>query len=109
MPTPIRWSVPIDLSTADAAVAAKVQRRGKFYVFLRAIRHELFDEAFQAELAAVYQPPAAAGAAGDGAAAAAPMPRWAMPKRSRMRRWTPGGNRRWGAWALRTRRFRKAH
>ena len=56
MPTPIRWSVPIDLSPADAAVAAKVQRRGKFYVFLRAIRHELFDEAFQAELAAVYQP-----------------------------------------------------
>ena len=29
---------------------------GKFYVFLRTIRSELFDEGFQAELAAVYRP-----------------------------------------------------
>lgn len=32
-------------------------RIGKFYVFLREVRHELFDAAFQAELAAAYAVP----------------------------------------------------
>jgi hypothetical protein len=32
-----------------------LHRIGKFYVFLREIRAELFDDAFQAELAAVTQ------------------------------------------------------
>ena len=56
MPTPIRWPCPVELSPEEARVAAKLHRIGKFYVFLREIRAELFDEAFQAELAAVYQP-----------------------------------------------------
>jgi hypothetical protein len=37
-------------------VAQALHRIGKFYVFLREIRAELFDDAFQAELAAIYQP-----------------------------------------------------
>jgi hypothetical protein len=37
-------------------VAAVLHRAGKFYVFLRTVRAELFDEAFQAELAAAYHP-----------------------------------------------------
>ena len=37
-------------------MAAVLHRAGKFYVFLRTVRAELFDDAFQAELAAVYQP-----------------------------------------------------
>jgi hypothetical protein len=56
MPTPIRWQVPSDMSPAERRVAAKLRRIGKFYVFLREVRAELFDEAFQAQLAAVYQP-----------------------------------------------------
>src|SRR5215203_721792 len=56
MPTPIRWTVPTTLTADEARIARDLHRIGKFYVFLRAIRHELFDEAFQAELAAVYQP-----------------------------------------------------
>lgn len=56
MPTPIRWQVPHDLSPAETRVAAKLRRVGKFYVFLREVRAELFDDAFQAQLAAVYQP-----------------------------------------------------
>src|ERR671925_55953 len=56
MPTPIRWSVPSELSPEETRVAARLHRSGKFYVFLRTIRNELFDEAFQAELAAVYEP-----------------------------------------------------
>ena len=56
MPTPIRWPVPIELSPEETRVAAVLHRSGKFFVFLRAVRAELFDEAFQAELAAVYHP-----------------------------------------------------
>ena len=56
MPTPIRWLVPVELSPEEARVAALLHRVGKFYAFLRAVRAELFDEAFQAELAAAYQP-----------------------------------------------------
>jgi hypothetical protein len=56
MPTSIRWSMPVALSAEESAIARKLTRIGKFYVFLRTIRSELFDEAFQAELAAVYQP-----------------------------------------------------
>ena len=56
MPTPIRWHVPSELSPEEARIAAKMHRIGTFYVFLREVRAELFDEAFQAELAAVYQP-----------------------------------------------------
>jgi transposase len=37
-------------------VAAVLLRAGKFYVFLRTVRAELFDEAFQTELAAAYHP-----------------------------------------------------
>jgi hypothetical protein len=48
--------MPTELSADEAAVARKLHRIGKFYVFLRTIRSELFDDAFQAELAAVYQP-----------------------------------------------------
>ena len=56
MPTQIRWQVPVELSPEEARVAAMLHRVGKFYVFLRTVRAELFDEAFQAELAAAYAP-----------------------------------------------------
>jgi hypothetical protein len=56
MPTQIRWRPPVPLSPAEQTVARKLTRIGKFYVFLREVRGELFDEAFQTELAAVYQP-----------------------------------------------------
>ena len=56
MPTQIRWRVPVPLSAEETLLAQKLTRIGKFYVFLREVRGELFDEAFQAELAAAYQP-----------------------------------------------------
>ena len=55
MSTPIRWHVPTELSPEEARVATKLRRIGKFYVFLRQVRAELFDEAFQAELALLCQ------------------------------------------------------
>jgi hypothetical protein len=48
--------VPTELTAAEATLVGKLQRSGKFYVFLRTIRSELFDEAFQGQLAAVYRP-----------------------------------------------------
>lgn len=56
MPTPIRWTCPTELTVDEARVAQMLRRIGKFYGFLREIRAELFDDTFQAELAAVYQP-----------------------------------------------------
>ena len=54
MPTPSRWQVPVELSPGEARLAATLHRIGTFYVFLWTVRAELFDEAFQAELAAAY-------------------------------------------------------
>jgi hypothetical protein len=56
MPIPIRWTCPTELSADEVRVVQMLHRIGKFYVFLREIRAELFDDAFQAELAAVYEP-----------------------------------------------------
>ena len=56
MSMPIRWSVPAELSAAESDLTQQLQRSGKFYVFLRQIRAELFDDPFQAVLAAGYRP-----------------------------------------------------
>jgi Transposase DDE domain/Transposase domain (DUF772) len=56
MQTSIRWACPTELTADERRVAQALHRIGKFYVFLREVRAELFDEAFQAELAAAYQP-----------------------------------------------------
>ena len=104
MLTPIRWQVPVELSPDEVRLAATLHRIGKFYVFLRTVRDELFDEAFQAQLAAVYHPrwraplPAALLAIGPGCR---PTTRWAMRKRWWPRAWTSAGNWRSGASARR--------
>lgn len=56
MATTIRWNPPVELTAEERRVAKVLKRIGKFYVFLREVRHELFDEEFQAELARAYAP-----------------------------------------------------
>jgi hypothetical protein len=56
MATTVRWQIPVELSPAEKRVTTALTRIGKFYVFLREVRHELFDEEFQAQLAAAYCP-----------------------------------------------------
>ena len=56
MPTTVRWNPPVELSPEEKRIARVLKRVGKFYVFLRETRHELFDEAFQRELAVAYDP-----------------------------------------------------
>jgi hypothetical protein len=48
------WHPPVELSAAEQAVVARV-RRARLFPFLRRVRHELFSDAFQAELAALYK------------------------------------------------------
>ena len=47
------WRPPVELSAAEAEIVRRVQR-ARLFVFLRQHRHELFDEAFEGELAAMY-------------------------------------------------------
>src|SRR5215472_11877486 len=51
---PALWSPPVDPFPAEQAIIKRI-RRAKLFVFLREQRHELFSEAFQEELATLYQ------------------------------------------------------
>jgi Transposase DDE domain/Transposase domain (DUF772) len=51
---PPHWQPPVELSAAEQAIAQRI-KRAKLFVFLRAIRHELFDEKLQNELNQMYQ------------------------------------------------------
>ena len=50
---PEPWNPPIELSKKEAKIV-KLMKRAKLFVFLREIRHLLFDEAFQEELSKMY-------------------------------------------------------
>lgn len=51
---PRLWQPAVELSAQEQLVAGRI-RRAKLFVFLRRIRHLLFDEGFQGELAGLYQ------------------------------------------------------
>ncbi len=48
------WNPPIELSSKEEKIIKRI-RRAKLFVFLRQIRHELFDLEFQEELATVFK------------------------------------------------------
>jgi transposase len=50
---PPQWQPPVEPSPAERTVLTRI-RRAKLFIFLRQIRHELFSDAFQAELAQLY-------------------------------------------------------
>lgn len=50
----MKWDVPAELTAAEAKFVSRLGRKAKFYVFLREIRAELFDDSFQAELEVAY-------------------------------------------------------
>lgn len=52
----MRWNVPKELTTEERRLVGRMRRKSKFYVFLREIRGELFDEVLQQELMAAYKP-----------------------------------------------------
>jgi hypothetical protein len=51
---PPLWQPPLELSTAEQAIVARI-RRARLFVCLRRVRHELFSDAFQAELARIFR------------------------------------------------------
>jgi hypothetical protein len=52
---PAIWKPPVTLTQQEEHIVTKI-RKAKLFVFLRHHRHELFDEAFQEELASLYRP-----------------------------------------------------
>jgi hypothetical protein len=52
---PLHWHAPITLSEQETQIVERI-RRARLFVFLRHHRHDLFDEAFQLELASLYRP-----------------------------------------------------
>ena len=52
--TPL-WLPPQDLSPTEEKIAARAAKKKKLFVFLREIRTELFDPAFQEDLAGMYR------------------------------------------------------
>jgi len=51
----MRWDVPAEMSVEETKVAKRLHRVGRFYVFLREIRRELFEGGFEEELEAAYK------------------------------------------------------
>lgn len=51
----VRWSPPVALSASEEKIIKRCSRTGRMFAFLRRHRHELFDDAFQAELAGIYK------------------------------------------------------
>src|SRR2546423_15431358 len=51
---PDYWRPSIELSATEQSIIKRI-RRAKLFVFLRQHRHDVFDEAFQQELAGLYQ------------------------------------------------------
>lgn len=52
---PSSWHPPVEPSSCEQTIIAHI-KRAKLFVFLRHHRHELFHDAFQEELAALYAP-----------------------------------------------------
>lgn len=51
----LRWTPPVETTPAEERILSRC-KKAKLFVFLRRHRHELFDDAFQAELATMYPP-----------------------------------------------------
>jgi hypothetical protein len=51
-----RWSPPVPPSPREQRLLKRLSRTKKLFAFLRLHRHELFNEAFQQELEAMYRP-----------------------------------------------------
>ncbi len=52
---PLTWHPPVEAASLERTIINRI-KRAKLFVFLRHHRHELFDDAFQEELATLYAP-----------------------------------------------------
>ncbi len=51
----LSWNPPVELSSTEQRVVKRTLKKRKLFAFLREIRHELFNEEFQQELAEMYR------------------------------------------------------
>jgi hypothetical protein len=51
----VRWCPSVTLSKREQFLVGRMKRTGKLFAFFREHRHELFDDAFQAELGEMYR------------------------------------------------------
>jgi hypothetical protein len=51
---PPHWHPPVELSAKEQQVVLRI-RKAKLFIFLRQIRHQLFDQQFQTELATLFK------------------------------------------------------
>jgi hypothetical protein len=51
---PPHWHPPVELSAKEQQVVSRI-RKAKLFIFLRQIRHQLFDQQFQTELATLFK------------------------------------------------------
>lgn len=51
-----RWTPPVEAKKGELYILKRLHRTRKLFAFLRLHRHELFDDAFQAELEGMYRP-----------------------------------------------------
>jgi len=52
---PISWHPPVEISSGEQTIMKHI-KRAKLDIFLRYRRHEIFDDTFQEEMAALYAP-----------------------------------------------------
>jgi hypothetical protein len=52
----MRWNLVVKVSEAENSLISGLGARSKFYVFLRKVRHQLFDAAMQRELETMFSP-----------------------------------------------------
>lgn len=50
---PQLWHPPVNLSDEEQRITSRI-RRAKLFIFLRQVRHQLFDKQFQTELGKLY-------------------------------------------------------
>lgn len=50
---PPLWHPPVELSNTEQAIVNRI-KRAKLFIFLRQVRHQLFDDEFQTELAKIF-------------------------------------------------------
>jgi transposase len=50
----MRLIFPVGLTEAEQALVKRLGKRSKFYVFMRTIRHQLFDDAMQEQLETMF-------------------------------------------------------
>src|SRR5579859_5019696 len=103
----------IELSPPEQTIILRI-KRAKLFVFLRAHRHELFDDAFQEELATLYAPhqrgcPPVSPAQLALATVLQAYIGVSDDESLRQRSWTGAGSSFWTAWTLIKRRSAKAH